>query len=333
MSGTNIFEKRELLLEYTKCAQDPSYVIEKYFETFDKTQEGFVPFHLFDKQKLLIKNYQENRFNLVLKYRQAGISTVTAAYTAVLTAFALSDNPQRVLILANKQETAIEFQNKIINFIKQLPKWVGVDFDKSAQKHVRLSNGSEIKSVATSQDALRGYTPTILILDEAAFIDGGQSLWSACLAAIGTGGKATLISTPNGLDEIYYEAYEGALNGTNKFKVTHLKWWTDPRFNKDFRLIKTDNIVDWIQKPEKEKTEQVIESCVDLHQDVILKFINDGFKPHSTWYENMCRDMNLNKRMINQELECVIGETLVTIRNKSTGIIEDVTIKELNSRL
>jgi hypothetical protein len=299
-----ITDKRQLLLEYTKCAKDPSYTIESYFETFDKTQEGFVPFKLFDKQKLLISNYESNRFNLVLKYRQAGISTVTAAYAAVKTAFAVSDNPERVLILANKQETAVEFLNKITGFIKQLPSWVNISFDKSSQKHVKLSNGSELKAVATSTDALRGYTPTIMILDEAAFIEGGQSLWSACLAAIGTGGKAFLISTPNGLDEIYYEAYEGAVNGTNKFKITHLRWWQDPRFNKDLRLIKTNDMVNWIQKPAHEKDEHIIESAVDLHFDVIMKFIESGYKPQSTWYENMCRDMNLNKRMINQELEC-----------------------------
>lgn len=300
----NITDKRQLLLEYARCAKDPSYTIESYFETFDKTQEGFVPFKLFDKQKLLISNYEGNRFNLVLKYRQAGISTVTAAYAAVKTAFAISDNPERVLILANKQETAVEFLNKITGFIKQLPDWVNISFDKSSQKHVRLSNGSELKAVATSTDALRGYTPTIMILDEAAFIEGGQALWSACLAAIGTGGKAFLISTPNGLDEIYYEAYEGAVSGTNKFKITHLRWWQDPRFNKDLRLIKTNDMVNWIQKPVAEKDEHIIESAVDLHFDVIMKFIEDGYKPHSTWYENMCRDMNLNKRMINQELEC-----------------------------
>lgn len=300
----NITDKRQLLLEYARCAKDPSYTIESYFETFDKTQEGFVPFKLFDKQKLLISNYEGNRFNLVLKYRQAGISTVTAAYAAVKTAFAISDNPERVLILANKQETAVEFLNKITGFIKQLPDWVNISFDKSSQKHVRLSNGSELKAVATSTDALRGYTPTIMILDEAAFIEGGQALWSACLAAIGTGGKAFLISTPNGLDEIYYEAYEGAVSGTNKFKITHLRWWQDPRFNKDLRLIKTNDMVNWIQKPAAEKDEHIIESAVDLHFDVIMKFIEDGYKPHSTWYENMCRDMNLNKRMINQELEC-----------------------------
>jgi hypothetical protein len=300
----SITDKRELLIEYTKCASDPSYTIESYFETFDKTQEGFVPFKLFDKQKLLISNYEANRFNLVLKYRQAGISTVTAAYAAVKTAFALSDNPERVLILANKQETAVEFLNKITGFIKQLPDWSSVSFDKSSQKHVKLSNGSELKAVATSTDALRGYTPTIMILDEAAFIEGGQALWSACLAAIGTGGKAFLISTPNGLDEIYYEAYEGAVSSTNKFKITHLRWWQDPRFNKDLRMIKTNDMITWIEKPENEKTEHIIEGANTLHFDVIMKFIEEGYKPHSTWYENMCRDMNLNRRMINQELEC-----------------------------
>ena len=300
----NITDKRQLLEEYTKCAKDPSYAIESYFETFDKTQEGFVPFKLFDKQKTLITNYEENRFNLVLKYRQAGISTVTAAYAAVKTAFALSDNPERVLILANKQETAVEFLNKITGFIKQLPSWSNVSFSKASQKHAKLSNGSELKAVATSTDALRGYTPTMMILDEAAFIEGGQALWSACLAAIGTGGKAFLISTPNGLDEIYYEAYEGAVSSTNKFKITHLRWWQDPRFNKDLRLIKTNDMITWIEKPENEKTEEIIESAVHLHFDVIMKFIEEGYRPHSTWYENMCRDMNLNRRMINQELEC-----------------------------
>ena len=299
-----ITDKKELLLEFARCSQDPCYVIESYFETFDKTREGYVPFELFDGQRTLVSNYRKHRFNLVLKYRQAGISTVTAAYSAVLTAFASPDRPEKVLILANKQETAIEFQNKIINFIKQLPDWVNVSFDKSSQKHVRLSNGSEIKAVATSQDALRGYTPTVLLIDEAAFVEGGQELWTACLASIGTGGKAVLISTPNGLDPIYYASYEGAIKGDNSFCVTHLKWWQDPRFNKDLRLIKTKDIVDWIQKPNTEKHEEIIESVIDLHPDVTAKFIADGYKPHSTWYENMCRDMNFNKRMINQELEC-----------------------------
>lgn len=334
-------DKRQILLEYAKCSQNPSYVIESYFETFDKTQEGFVPFKLFEKQKYLIDNYEKHRFNLVLKYRQAGISSVTAAYAAVKTAFALQENPERILILANKQETAVEFLNKINNFIKQLPSWVNISYTKSSQKHVRLSNGSEIKAVATSTDALRGYTPTLMILDEAAFIEGGQALWSACLAAIGTGGAAILISTPNGLDEIYYEAYEGSINGTNKFHITHLKWWGDPRFNKDLRLIKTPDIISWIQKKPEDKTEEIIENALSHGVEFILGKISEGYKPHSTWYENMCRDMNLNKRMINQELECHFAgsgdnviESEVIIMQETTNVIPPVfRAKEWDNQL
>jgi hypothetical protein len=326
--------KKDILLEYAKCSKSPSYTIESYFETFDKTQEGFVPFKLFDEQKRLIYNYENNRFNLVKKYRQAGISTVTAAYSSVKISFAPSDNPERILILANKQETAIEFLTKITGFIKQLPKWVGVTFVKSSQKHVKFSNGSEIKAVATSPDALRGYTPTLLIMDEAAFIEGGQALWSACLAAIGTGGAAILISTPNGLDEIYYEVYEGAINGTNKFKITHLKWWRDPRFAKDLRLIKTSDIISWIQKKPEDKDEEIIENARNFTFDEIEDYISKGYSPHSTWYENMCRDMNLNRRMINQELESAFigsGDNVVdanTIRLQETVNVKDPIFKD-----
>ena len=58
------------------------------------------------------------------------------------------------------------------------------------------------------------------------------------------------------------------------------------------------------EKPQNEKTEEIIEGANTFHFDVMLKLINEGYKPHSTWYENMCRDMNLNRRIINQELEC-----------------------------
>jgi phage FluMu gp28-like protein len=181
-----------------------------------------------------------------------------------------------------------------------------------------------------------------MILDEAAFIEGGQELWSACLASVSTGGKVYLISTPNGMDEIYYEAYEGSTNGTNKFKITAIKWWEDPRYNVGLKMVKTDDIINWIQKPEAEKKEEILSNIIpddvkgvvkpDLYKR-IMGLISQGYQPHSQWFENMCRDMNLNKRMINQELNCVIGETLVTIRNKSTGVIENIRIEELNSRL
>lgn len=197
-------QKQKILLEYAKCFADPIYTIESYLDTFDKTQNGFVPFSLFDGQKEFVRNLNNPilRFHLVRKYRQAGISTVSAGYSAVKMGFGDKTNPERILILANKQETSIEFLTKITTFLKQLPSWVGVEFVKESSKHIKLSNGSEAKAVATSLDALRGYTPTLLILDEAAFIEGGQELWAACLASIGCLDIHTLILTNNGLVEL-----------------------------------------------------------------------------------------------------------------------------------
>ena len=111
--------------------------------------------------------------------------------------FASKDKPEKVLVLANKLDTAAEMANKIRGFIRQWPEWlsVGFDKDKNSQKHYKLTNGSEVKAVATSVDALRGYTPTILIFDEAAYIESGEDLWAACMASLATGGKVIVIST------------------------------------------------------------------------------------------------------------------------------------------
>jgi hypothetical protein len=329
--------KPQILMEYARIMEDPVYAIETYMQTFDMTQSGYVPFKLFAGQKKLIKNYLTNRFNLCLKYRQAGISTVTAAYGAVRIAFANPEMPERILILANKLETASEFLNKIKTFIKQLPAWAGVGFEKDSSKHCRITNSEgqvigEIKAVGTSKDALRGYTPTLLILDEAAFIEGGQELWSACLASIGTGGKAILISTPNGLDEIYHAAYEGAILGKNSFCVTDLKWWQDPRYRKRLAMVKCKSILEWLQTPLSERRDEVMEGAEAFTKETMDTLIQAGWKPYSPWYEEMCRQMNFNQRMINQELETAFigsGDNVIDSETLRKQEVENVMAPEI----
>ena len=105
--------KGQMLYEMGKCLTDPVYGIETYLETEDRTQGGFVPFKLFPKQKELVNAYKSYEHNIVMKPRQAGISTTTAAFLAILTALASNKSTQKILIAANKQETAKEFLKKI----------------------------------------------------------------------------------------------------------------------------------------------------------------------------------------------------------------------------
>jgi intein/homing endonuclease len=206
---------QEIFKEYVKCLSSPTYAIEAYLETFDKTQEGFVPFKLFPRQKEIILAYEKHRFNLVTKPRQAGVSTTTAAYMSIKVGFADADNPEAVLIIANKQELAFEFLAKIKDFLSQLPRWIWGDeyygnaknegksiFLTDSKKEIRLPNGSRVKAVATSKDALRGFTPTYLVMDEAAYIDNGAEVFGAALTALGCLTKDSLILTENGLVEL-----------------------------------------------------------------------------------------------------------------------------------
>jgi hypothetical protein len=283
------------------------YALKTYLQTYDNTVQKYVPLELFPDQVGLVEDYENFNENIALKYRQAGVSTVTAAWASKKLVFARKNKPEKVLIIANKLDTAVEFANKVRGFTEQWPSWVGVGFsaEKNSQRHFKLSNGCEVKAVATSKDALRGYTPTILIFDEAAYIDADDDFWAACMASLSTGGKVIVISTPNGYDPIYYEIYDQALKGLNEFKISEMVWWKDPRYSKDLQLINVKDIIHYyLNRNEYQNIESVDYKEKDKNYDEIKDFINKGYKPSSTWYESMVKKLKYDRRKVNQELEC-----------------------------
>lgn len=312
---------KEILVEYTKSITNPSYAIENYLSTFDMTQKGFVPFKLFIRQKEILQAYEKHRFNLVTKPRQAGISTTTQAYCAVKAAFADDSNPETIVVIANKLTLAKKFTKGIKDYIAQLPRWVWGDeyygtkekesksiFIKDSQIEIELPNGSKIVAVATSKDALRGYTPTLLIVDEAAFVDNGAELYGAAMSSLSTGGKAILISTPNGYDSLYYKTYEQSLQKLNDYNIIELYWYQDPRYNKDLKWIKGDEVL--------------LEYEFNLAS--FAKMIKEGYKPTSTWYVDTCKLMNNDKKRIAQELD-------VSFLGSGGNVIDDEYIEYHNT--
>jgi len=309
-------DRAEQLKIFARCLGDPSYAIETFLKTFDLTQKGMVPFKLFYKQKEIIKSYEEHNRNLVTKPRQAGVSTTTAAYIAVKTAFGDPDNPHKVLILANKQTLAQEFLKKVKDFLDQIPYWVwglneGSDYlEINSKGHLKLkSNGCEIRALATSKDALRGFTPTFLVMDEAAFIDNGAEVFGAALASLGTGGKIALISTPNGMDPLYYKTYDKSKTGDNNFNIVEMKWYQDIRYNRGLYWTRGED-----EKEEKIECDTVgrtklrweyMDNIYETDESTIEYYevmVKDGWKPLSPWYEEMAADMGDPKK-IAQELD------------------------------
>ena len=324
--------KEQILLEYAKCINDTPYALRTYLQTYDNTQSKYVPLELFNYQVTLVKDYDTCEENIALKYRQAGVSTVTSAWASKRLVFAKKSKPEKILIIANKLDTAVEMANKVRAFVEQWPSWLGVGFspDKNAARHFKLTNGCEVKAVATSKDALRGYTPTILIFDEAAYIDADEDFWSACMASLSTGGKVIVISTPNGFDPIYYSIYSQAIKGMNDFRITEMYWFRDPRYSKDLKLIKCDDIIHYMLNRGEYKDEEIILDYTDIkvserNFEEIKEKIDLGYKPYSSWFESMSKKLKFDKRKISQELECnflgsgdnvIPPETMKTIKEK-----------------
>lgn len=333
-----------MLLEIGRCLKNPVYAIESYLETEDRTQGGFVPFKLFPRQQELVNAYNTHDHNIVMKPRQAGISTTTAAFIAILTALASNKSTQKILIAANKQETAKEFLKKIRDFTIQLPSWMDVyrpsgsktwfDPEKNSSSHYKLWNGSEVKAVASSKDALRGYTPSYIIVDEAAFIEGnrGEEFYTAAQPSLSTGGKSILISTPNGFDALYHKAYVMAEQGRNNFNIISMKWYEDPRYNG-----RNDGSgMSWVLRDEK--SDDVIEEIVDVKsgfgEDCVIpqekwpEMVEKGYQPRSKWFDDMCAQLNHNARSIAQELLCAFngsGDNVIDDKYKNRQEKENVT--------
>jgi hypothetical protein len=319
--------KEAVLMEYAKCMKSTPYALKTYLQTYDNTVSKYVPLELFPDQISLVEDYENYNENIALKYRQAGVSTVTAAWSSKKLVFAKKNSPEKVLIIANKLDTAVEVANKIRGFTDQWPSWVGVGFssEKNSQRHFKLTNGCEVKAVATSKDALRGYTPTILIFDEAAYIEADSDFWAACMASLSTGGKVIVVSTPNGYDAIYYEIYDQALKGMNEFKVSEMVWWKDPRYAKDLSLVNVKDIIHYYLNRNEYPDVEIIEyNNKEKNFDEIRQLISQGYKPNSSWYESMVKKLKYDKRKVNQELECAFLGSGDNVFN--SDMLEDLRI-------
>jgi intein/homing endonuclease len=160
------------IAEIVRCGKDPSYFIKTYVKIQHPTK-GLLPFKTFKFQDECVDAFKEHRFNITLKSRQLGLSTVTAAYSVWLAIFYQQKN---ILVIATKLSTAINFIKKVKTAVDALPPWLLVPQIKSeAKSTIAFSNGSQIVAVPTSQDAGRSEALSLLIVDECV---GGETLIS-----------------------------------------------------------------------------------------------------------------------------------------------------------
>ena len=231
--------KKGQVTEIIKCGKDPVYFMNKYLK-IQHPLRGLIPFKTFPFQDDCVKDFNDNRFNIILKSRQLGLSTLVAAYAVWQACFYKEKN---ILIIATKLAVAQNFIRKVKTYLKSMPNWLLVPTIVANNKQqVEFSNGSQIKAVPTSEDAGRSEALSLLIVDEAAFVRNFDELWMGLYPTLSTGGRAILLSTPNGVGGQYHEIYTKAARKENEFNPIKLMWDVHPERDDDWFNKETKNM-------------------------------------------------------------------------------------------
>lgn len=217
--------KKEIIGELVKCGKNPQYFIDNYC-IISHPLKGQIPFKTFDYQKDLLVDFNDFRFNIINKGRQLGISTISAAYIAW---FMLFHREKNVLVIATKLSTATNLVKKVKMIFKNLPSFILISkIIIDNRQSFELSNGSMVKAASTSGDAGRSEALSLLVIDEAAHVEGLDDLWTGLYPTLSTGGRCIALSTPNGVGNWFHKTYSEAEIGTNAFKATELMWDVHP---------------------------------------------------------------------------------------------------------
>ena len=217
--------------EYLKCAQDPAHFMKKYCN-IQHPQRGRVLFNLYPFQEKTLHLMQENPYSIILKSRQLGISTLSAGYSLWMMLFQKDKN---ILCIATKQETARNMVTKVKFMYDNLPSWLKIKAEENNKLSLRLSNGSQIKATSASSDAGRSEAVSLLLIDEAAFIDNIGEIWASAQQTLATGGGAIVLSTPYGTGNWFHKTWVSAENNENDFLPIKLPWYVHPERDQTWR--------------------------------------------------------------------------------------------------
>ena len=192
---------------------------------------GKVRFDLYPFQKKVLWYFLTKRFNIILKFRQAGITELICLYCLWLAMFHPNKNIQ---IISLKDRVAKRVLRKIKYMYKNLPDFLQVPIvngrmgDYGTVQEMEWDNGSIITSIPTTEDAGRSEATSLLIIDEAAMVRWANIIWGAAFPSLSTGGSAIVNSTPYGIGNWFHKTYVEACAGGNPFNPIRLKWDMHP---------------------------------------------------------------------------------------------------------
>lgn len=217
---------QEKVAEYAKCMADPAHFATNHLKIIN-LNDGLVPFELYPYQEEMFKQFNDNRFTVVLACRQSGKSISSVAY---LLWYAIFHPEKTVAVLANKGATAREMLSRVTLMLENLPFYLQPGCKVLNKGSIEFSNNSKIFAAATSGSSIRGQSVNLLFLDEFAFVERAAEFYTSTYPVVSSGKdtKVIITSTANGIGNPFHKIWEGAVQGVNEYKPFRVDWWDVP---------------------------------------------------------------------------------------------------------
>ena len=240
------------LEEIEKCKNDLMYFKDNYVKILTKSGYTFPETRPYQVE--FLKDMDGDDENIVsLQGRQSGKSITVSIYLAHKFNFGSDMN---IGICANKGPLAREFLNNVKNIFEALPMWLRVGVTVWNKGSIESESKMRILTDVPGQNAFRGFTCAILVIDECAFIR--SNVWKEMedsvfpsQSALGWK-KNIIISTPNGVNH-FKKIVDGAKNKTNGFKYHFVNWRDVPRYDSKGNLLTPEQFKEKTIKKHGEK--------------------------------------------------------------------------------
>ena len=198
--------------------------------TWIRTSGTVKPFEPFQVQKDLIKSICENQYTIILKSRQVGASETVCSY---LLCRALTE-PGFSAVVFSKTATDSGALGKRIRAQAASIDDASIEFTTESNSELSFKGRGTIYFLPATPRAARGIpSVSVLVLDEAGFLDSAESIYTAALPTMSTLGdkaKLILLSTPNGMGNMFANLWHGEDDGWNRQKIHYS---TIPIYAKD----------------------------------------------------------------------------------------------------
>jgi len=218
----------QMVRSLKKARQNILHFAENFFHIVN-LDLGKMKIALYPYQKRVLRSLRDNRFVACLASRQTGKTTMMTIYALWIACF---QDDQRILIVANKEQTAISIFSRVRLAYENLPNYLKPGVVEYGKTSMKLANGSSIGISTTSSDAGRGESVNVLILDELAFIPNNlvESFWKSVYPIISASTKSKIFvaSTPNGSGNLFFTLYTEAEAGKNNWKAEKILWHEVP---------------------------------------------------------------------------------------------------------